>query len=89
MYIETSSPVKSGDKARFVSPTRAQTTGSCFTFWYHMYGSTIGSLALYTQINGARNQLWSKSGDQGNKWRVAQQSVQSTSNYQVRSCFYS
>eukprot|EP00794_Sanderia_malayensis_P017044 gene17044-18759_t len=83
MYIETSAPRRRGDKARFVSPTRQPTTGSCFIFWYHMYGSTIGSLTLYSQVNGGRNQLWSKSGNQGNLWRVAQQTIRSTSNYQL------
>ena len=36
----------------------------CLTFWYHMYGSSMGSL------NVLRNdtQVWTRSGDQGNSW---------------------
>ena len=84
MYIETSSPRTRGQKARFVSPMRQPTTGSCFAYWYHMYGSTIGSLTLYRQSNGARNLLWTRSGGQGNVWRMGMQTVSSSSNYQVR-----
>ena len=83
MYIETSLPRSRGDKARFISPLRQPTTGSCMAFWYHMYGSSIGSLNFYVKAGGTLNLLWTKSGDQGNMWRRALQTVRSTSNYQV------
>ena len=49
--MESSSPRLLNDTARLFSPvysppetTAAATAdpGSCFTFWYHMYGSTTG-----------------------------------------------
>eukprot|EP00795_Rhopilema_esculentum_P012712 gene12712-3431_t len=83
MYIETSSPRRQGDKARFLSPVRSPTTGSCLAFWYHMYGTTIGSLSLYSRVNSADNLLWSESGNQGNIWRMAMKTLTSSSNYQL------
>lgn len=88
MYIETSSPRTRGDKAKFVSPLRQPTTGSCMTFWYHMYGSAIGSLNLYSKVSGRENLLWTRSGGKGNVWRMAMQTVRSTSNYQVSYLFH-
>ncbi|CAF4470253.1 unnamed protein product, partial [Rotaria magnacalcarata] len=41
--------------------------GSCFSFWYHMYGS-IGSLNIY--VNGVKSKqplwVWGLQGNQGN-----------------------
>ena len=37
------------------------------TFYYHMYGSTIGELNVYN--NGSK--VWSRKGPQGNQWYKA------------------
>ena len=37
-------------------------------FHYHMYGSDMGTLRL---VDGAGQEAWSMSGDQGNAWREA------------------
>jgi hypothetical protein len=37
-------------------------------FYYHMYGSAMGSLYLEENTGGSWNILWSKSGNQGNTW---------------------
>ncbi|XP_046856415.1 uncharacterized protein LOC124449513 [Xenia sp. Carnegie-2017] len=72
IYIETSSPRMLGDKAWLVS-NYFNTTTRCFTFWYHMYGSTIGSLNIYQQYMGGRLKLlWTLSGNRGNQWSRAQ-----------------
>ncbi len=51
---------------------------SCATpqikFWYHMYGSTMGSLDLEVEAtpgSGTWVSLWSLSGDQGDSWQQA------------------
>ncbi|XP_059174660.1 MAM domain-containing glycosylphosphatidylinositol anchor protein 1-like [Physella acuta] len=69
VYVE-SSRTTLGDMARLVSPTiRSSLTGYCFTFWYHMYGRTVGNLTVSSQSsNGRETVLWSKLGDQGNSW---------------------
>lgn len=38
MFIESSGRTK-GDRAWFYSQYFPQTAGSCFSFWYHMYGA--------------------------------------------------
>ena len=39
----------------------------CLTFWYHMYGSSMGTLNVLR--NGT--QVWTISGDQGDSWHRA------------------
>ena len=76
MYIETSYPVTAGKKARLASPTYSSTTGKCLSFWYHMYGSSIGTLNVKIKryfIGRPFYYLrWSRSGNHGNRWRIAQ-----------------
>jgi hypothetical protein len=36
------------------------------TFYYHMYGSNMGTLRV---IDGTGGQVWSESGNQGNSWK--------------------
>ncbi len=38
MYIETSPPQKTGDKARLISPVVNFNEGKCLYFWYHAFG---------------------------------------------------
>ncbi|XP_065942368.1 MAM and LDL-receptor class A domain-containing protein 1 isoform X2 [Magallana gigas] len=63
LYVETSSPVPVGTKFQFESPL-ISAGPKCLRFWYHMYGSTMGTLSVLR--NGT--QLWTKAGDQGNAW---------------------
>lgn len=85
MYIETSSPRKPYDKARLESEEFQPTgsSGRCLKFWYHMYGSDIGTLNIWMSSNGTSGQIWSLSGDQGNKWLYGQAPVSSKDVYQV------
>ena len=50
MYIETSAPRKQGDKARLMSPSYKDNSDICVQFWYHMYGSGIGTFNVYAQV---------------------------------------
>lgn len=82
VYIESSAPRRRGDKARIDSPSYPATTGtgSCLTFWYSMYGRNIGALNLYLRQGTSsqlRTPIWTMSGNQGNKWRVAQTTINS------------
>jgi hypothetical protein len=40
------------------------------SFWYHMYGTTMGTLKAQVSVNGGVTwtDLWTKTGDQGNQW---------------------
>ena len=92
MYIETSSPRKSGDKARFVSerfPGIPASSNYCLRFWYHMYGSSIGTLNVLIKnkagnISTAEKIVWSLSGNMGQGWKSASVPIQSTTGFQVK-----
>ena len=84
MYIEASRPRTSGQKARFVSPNLPSSSGECLTFYYNMNGRTMGILNVYTQTSGSLGSpVWTKSGNQGSKWQVAQVTLISSSQFQV------
>ena len=68
MYIEASSPRQPGDYAVLSSPEYPFRGITCVTFYYHMYGTTIGNLTV--TLNGGT--LFSRSGNQGNAWLKAQ-----------------
>lgn len=77
-FIETSAPRRAGDRAALISPVFTSTSAQCFTFWYHMYGATIGRLIVHQRTQGAATsvkQIWIKSGNHGNMWRRARVSV--------------
>ena len=67
MYIEATSQ-RPGDYAVLNSPEYQFRGVTCVTFYYHMYGATIGKLTV--TLNGRI--LFSRSGNQGNAWLKAQ-----------------
>ena len=73
LYIESGSPRHPGDKARLYSELYpAVNRTQCFSFWYHMWGSSVGSLNVYVLHNTTlfnEEKLWSLSGNQNNTWR--------------------
>lgn len=76
MYIETSAPRRPNDNARLISTTYTFKGRQCVTFWYHMYGSNIGTLNVYAKRgNRLGAPQWTKSTDQGNKWNKAQVTI--------------
>ena len=77
LYIETSSPRVRGDKATILTPYL--NGAQCMKFSYRMYGRDIGSLNIY-----AKNQrIFSKSGNQGNKWVSVQKPILQSGSYMV------
>ena len=70
MYIEASFPRRPGDYAVLSSPEYPFRGLTCVTFYYHMYGTTIGNLTV--TLNGRLGILFSRSGNQGNAWLKAQ-----------------
>lgn len=51
MFIEASSPRVPGDSAQLVSESFDRTTGTgrCLRFWYHMFGTQMGTLNVYLE----------------------------------------
>lgn len=84
IYIETSSPAQLGWKARLKSPSLSP-QARCLKFWYHMYGVGMGTLnvKVLNIITSRESQVFSKSGDQLNKWREAQITVSASNNYRI------
>ncbi|VDI10253.1 Hypothetical predicted protein [Mytilus galloprovincialis] len=75
MYIETSLAIRKGDNARIWSMTTSSTKGQCISFWYNMYGVSIGTLNVYIADNSTGTEkmklVWSLSGNQDNTWHIA------------------
>ena len=74
MFAEVSS-FNQGDRASLSSPYYYNNKYKCLEFWYHMYGSSIGTLNVYTSRFFYRRLSWTKKGNQGNKWHKAQVSL--------------
>lgn len=67
MYIETSSPRVQGDNAKLVKSGLSFSTKKRLSFSYHMYGSSMGTLNVYV----GSKKIFTKSGNQGDKWHKA------------------
>ncbi|KAJ6218559.1 hypothetical protein RDWZM_009716 [Blomia tropicalis] len=79
LYLESSYPRTPNEAARLYSPVYQNLNGIediCFQFYYHMYGSAIGSLRVYvlerSQILKELAPRLELIGDQGNQWLKAQ-----------------
>lgn len=81
IYAEASSPRQPGDLARLVSPIL---TGShCVVFRYHMNGANMGSLRMYGRVGSFEQQVWERSGDQGDTWNGIEFRIDTTAQYEV------
>ena len=82
VYIETSSPRVTNDKA--VLRFNGYTGGSaCLSFYYHMFGDSIGQVNVYL----GNRKVFQKSGSQGNQWKKAEMPINGQGD--VRSYFFS
>jgi len=89
VYIETSGQ-SPNDTAVLYSPAVPTTSGKpnnmvCLQFWYHMYGQHVDTLNLFMKRGQQLppSPIWTKSGTQGNRWRLGQIAVTSTTPFQV------
>ena len=80
MYIETSSPRQEGDKARLNSPKMQFSGRMCLSFYYHMYGASMGALNVY--INGET--IFAANGNKGDMWLKADVDVNLRGTYSVK-----
>lgn len=59
-------------------------SSACLQFWYHMYGIHIGELNVITKTsNGKESIVWSRAGNQGDKWLFGQVGINITGGFQV------
>jgi len=71
MYIETSSPRKPGENAKLVVTVPSDGKEACLSFYYHMYGDTVGTLNVYS----GNNKVFNASGNQSNSWKIVERNV--------------
>ncbi|XP_074507832.1 MAM and LDL-receptor class A domain-containing protein 1 [Sebastes fasciatus] len=87
LYIKSSRPSVKGNTAQLKSllVPPAGEKGYCFTFWYHMFGATTGSLRVLLQTADPlkKTLVWQKSGNQGDEWLLVQSHVTSQKVHQV------
>ena len=89
MYIEASFS-NYGEKARLITPkVTASPTGVCVTFWYHMFGATMGTLNVYTRKHQLLSEqpIWTMSGEQGNLWRTSSVTFRELEDFEVNKIF--
>ncbi|KFM70445.1 MAM and LDL-receptor class A domain-containing protein, partial [Stegodyphus mimosarum] len=77
--------------ARLTSPTLPMNIpeGSCFSFWYHMYGQHIGTLGIETSWYWAYQRRWTRTRSQGNKWIYGEVDISSYRDYTINIVAYS
>nr|XP_057907663.1 MAM and LDL-receptor class A domain-containing protein 1-like [Doryrhamphus excisus] len=77
LYIESSPPSAKSHVAQLKSALLppAGEQGYCLTFWYHMFGATVGSLSMFLHTAMDKTLVWQKSGNQGDEWQLAQSHV--------------
>ncbi|XP_038052723.1 MAM and LDL-receptor class A domain-containing protein 1-like [Patiria miniata] len=87
IYTEASSPRVALERARITTRPLTPTSllGNCLSFWYHMTGSTMGTLNLFmtSLANGTDTALWSKTGEQDGDWLPAQRTIRSDQDFTI------
>ena len=69
LYIETSDIYMDyGDFAYYISSAMNFNSSLCMSFYYHMYGTSVGSLEVIAYSSAGTQVLFSQSSDQGNRW---------------------
>lgn len=81
MYIEASSPRRRGDAAQLLSPSYSLSRGGCLNFWYNMNGASMGTLNVILRQGTRPQRIWTKTGNQGIAWQLAQVTIPQSSNY--------
>lgn len=87
LYLNTSSASQKGNRAQLKSTVLppADKHGYCFSFWYHMFGPTVGSLRMFLQTADLFNKtlVWQKSGNLGDQWLLMQSHMTSEKVHQL------
>ena len=74
MYTKASSPRLRGDNAKLQLAVPSVKSSCCLVFYYHMYGSAMGTLNVFS----GHNKIFTKSGNQGNYWKKVVRTVHSS-----------
>ena len=84
-YVESSSPNFPNQVFTVYTPTFdiSATPGKVLSFWYHMYGASMGDLEIGFLSGGSYTALDTISGNQGNQWRFAYYPITTTNNFKI------
>ncbi|XP_028412231.1 MAM and LDL-receptor class A domain-containing protein 1-like [Dendronephthya gigantea] len=86
IFTESSFPAKENDTALLTSKLFPPSQCRCISWYYHMYGRSMGELSVYIKDPvGSKRIIWDKKGDQGNRWILDSATISnvSTTSYQV------
>ena len=89
MYAEGDAPIANPfDSAVLMSPVLPPTSliGNCFSFWYHMVGTTMGTLNLFVDVGGVKVMIFHREGIQDVGWNLYQRTIAIDADFQV--CTY-
>ena len=78
------SPIETGRTASLETQPLYFDTEFCLQFFYHMHGEKMGSLSIYINTGGVKEMVWSKAGNQGNKWHKAKITVPSIPVFSIK-----
>ncbi|KAM6304983.1 IgGFc-binding protein [Aegotheles albertisi] len=65
------------------SPVCSSEGSHCFRFWYHMYGVETMALRVYMNNGDELVEIWNSVGNHGDRWNLAEITVQSTGNMKI------
>ncbi|XP_070543844.1 MAM and LDL-receptor class A domain-containing protein 1-like [Ptychodera flava] len=72
------------DKAQLVSDVISASAQSCVTFWYHMYGTHVNKLSVYTKAKDATlTSIWLRKGGESDEWTFGHASISSVDDFQI------
>lgn len=71
------------ENALLVSNSLKTDAKLCLSFYYHMYGSEIGTLEVIVSSLETNQTIFTRSGGQGNQWYHQKLSIQPASNLQI------
>ena len=85
-YIESSYPNYPNKTFISYTPTFdvSATPGKVLSFWYHMYGVTMGDLEIGFLSGSSYTSLDTISGNQGDQWKLAYYPILSTTPFKIK-----
>jgi hypothetical protein len=84
-YVESSNPNFPNKVFKVYTPTFdiSATPGKVLSFWYHMYGASMGDLEIGFLSGGSYTALDTISGNQGDQWKFAYYPITTTNNFKI------
>jgi len=89
MYVEASSPNFPLKGPFELEASLGGVEATSITFWYSLFGETMGTLALQTfSTTSGWVEQWSKSGDQGEDWQMATLGIDTADTFKLKFVAY-